>query len=94
MAASFLSGSIFVTSLVAALFFLRFWRQSGDRLFAIFAAAFTVFAANRLVLVGLDESNEARTYVYLIRLLAFVLIAAAIIDKNRSPANDSEEPRS
>ena len=83
MAASFLSGVTFLGSLVAALFFLRFWVQSRDRLFAMFALAFAVFGVNRLVLFVLDESNEARVYVYLVRLLAFMLIAAAIIDKNR-----------
>jgi hypothetical protein len=84
MAASFLGGVIFAGSLVASLFFLRFWVRSRDRLFAIFALAFALLAANRLVLVALDESNEARTYVYLSRLFAFLLIAAAIVDKNRS----------
>lgn len=83
MAASFLSGVIFLGSLVAALFFLRFWVQSRDRLFAMFALAFAVLGVNRLVLVVLDESNEARVYVYLVRLLAFLLIAVAIVDKNR-----------
>jgi hypothetical protein len=84
MATSFLGGFIFLASLVASLFFLRFWTQSRDRLFAIFALAFAVLGANRLILVALDESNEARTYVYLVRLFAFVLIALAIVDKNRS----------
>jgi hypothetical protein len=84
MAASFLGGVIFLGCLVAALFFLRFWVQSRDRLFAMFALAFAVLALNRGVLAGLDETNEARTYVYLARLLAFLLIAVAIVDKNRS----------
>jgi hypothetical protein len=84
MAASFLGGVVFFASLVVALYFLRFWRQSGDRLFAIFAVAFAVFAVNRLVLLALDESDEARTYVYLVRFLAFALIAIGIVDKNRS----------
>lgn len=81
--ADFLSGVIFAGSLTAALFFLRFWRQTGDRLFAIFSLAFTLFAANRLLLAILDESNEARTWVYVMRLVSFVLIIAAVADKNR-----------
>ena len=88
MAASFLGGVVFMASLTVAAFFLRFWRQSGDRLFALFALAFAVLAVDRLVLVVLDESNEARPYVYLVRLLAFVLIAAAIVDKNRSSSGE------
>ena len=82
----FLSGVIFAGSLTAALFFFRFWRPSGDRLFAIFAFAFVLFAASRLGLAVLDEANEARAWVYLLRLATFVLIIVAIVDKNRPRA--------
>jgi hypothetical protein len=69
---------------VAALAFLRFWTETRDRLFAIFAAAFLVFAVNRVVLTILSEDDEGRTIVYLVRFLAFALIAFAILDKNRA----------
>ena len=85
----FLSGVICAGSLTAALFFLRFWRQSGDRLFAIFSLAFVLLAVSRLLLAALDEANEARTWVYLLRLATFVLIIAAVVDKNRSPTRGS-----
>jgi hypothetical protein len=84
----FFDGGTFVASLVIALFFFRFWRQTRDRLFGIFALAFTVFAINRAILSSLDESADGRVIVYLVRLLAFVLIIGAIVDKNR-PARDS-----
>lgn len=80
---AFISGATCLTSGAIALFFARFWRQSGDRLFAFFALAFTVFAANRLILVLLGDDDENATYVYTARLAAFVLIIAAIVDKNR-----------
>ena len=80
---AFLNGASVVASAAIALFFLRFWRASADRLFAIFALAFGVFAANRLILFLLDDENENRTYVYLARLAVFVLIIVAIVDKNR-----------
>jgi len=64
------------------LFFLRFWRATSDRLFGILALAFLVFAVNRVILTALDDDDEARTLVYLVRLLAFALIALAILDKN------------
>jgi hypothetical protein len=80
----FISGAITVSSALIALFFLRFWRDTGDRLFAIFALAFAIFASNRIVLTALDETDEARTYVYLIRFAAFLLIVIAILDKNRA----------
>lgn len=78
----FLQGATMLASLGVALFFLKYWRRTGDRLFAVFAAAFTVFAANRAVLAMLEEDSEARTYVYLLRALTFLLIAFAIVDKN------------
>lgn len=80
----FLSGATMLASFAIALFFLRYWRQTADRLFAIFALAFTVFACSRIFLTILDEANEARPYVYLLRLAAFVLIIVAIVDKNRA----------
>lgn len=83
----FLSGGTTVAALAIGLFFLRYWRRTGDRFFAIFALAFWVFAANRVVLLMLgDEQEAARTVVYLFRLAAFLLIIAAIVDKNRSSA--------
>jgi uncharacterized membrane protein HdeD (DUF308 family) len=65
-----------------ALFFLRFWRDTADRLFLIFAVAFGVFAVNRILLSVLDDQSEARTAVYLARAIAFGLIALAVVDKN------------
>ena len=81
-----LNGATAFGSLVIALFFFRFWRQTADRLFAAFALAFGIFAVNRFVLALLEEDDEARPYVYLVRLLAFLVIIAAIVDKNRPRA--------
>jgi hypothetical protein len=78
----FIGGASFMASLVIALYFLQFWRQTGDRLFAMFSLAFAVFAGNRLFLTFLDEAHEGRTYVYLVRFLAFLLILGAIVEKN------------
>jgi hypothetical protein len=79
-----LSGAMIMGCLVAALFFLRFWKRTRDRLFAMFAAAFTMMAVNRFILSALAEESEMRVPVYVARLLAFLLILGAIIDKNRS----------
>jgi hypothetical protein len=81
---SFVAGAICLAYLIAALFFLRFWKETGERLFAMFAIAFGVLAANRALLVLLREVHEAHSWLYLVRLLAFVLILAAILDKNRA----------
>lgn len=80
----FLSGAMMMGCLVAALFFLRFWKRTRDRLFAMFAAAFAMMAVNRFILSALAEESEMRVPVYVARLLAFLLILSAIIDKNRS----------
>ena len=82
----FLAGASFLAAAAIALFFARFWRETGDRFFALFALAFAIFAANRLALTILDDESEARTVVYLVRAAAFALIVAAIVDKNRTPA--------
>ena len=68
---------------MAGLFFLRFWRKTRDRLFAIFAVAFWALASERVVL-EIVSVNEFRPYVYGIRLFAFGLIILAIVDKNRA----------
>lgn len=84
-ASVFLSGATAMACLAIGLYFLRFWRQTGDRFFAIFALAFWVFAANRVALLLVDEESESvRTAIYAIRLAAFLLIVVAILDKNRA----------
>jgi len=80
----FLSGVLTMGYLVASIFFLRFHRQSGDRLFAWFSAAFFILAVQRVLVVALATSEYAEV-VYVVRLLAFVLILIAIWDRNRRP---------
>ena len=76
------SGAIMLGMIGIALFFLRFWRSTGDRLFAMFAAAFALLGLERMLLHFLGTS-EFRPGVYLVRLVAFVLIILAIVEKNR-----------
>lgn len=80
----YLNGAIMMGFLIGGLFFLRFFRQTRERLFAIFAASFFVLAAERLVLAGVPPDAEFRPFIYLIRLTAYLLIIVAIVDKNRS----------
>lgn len=84
-----LSGASVFASVLIALGFGRFWRDTGDRFFLLFAVAFAIFAVNRTLLSTLDDESEARALVYLARAVAFGIIIAAIVDKNRpdrSPA--------
>lgn len=80
----FLLGVIFITSMIAGLFFLKFWRRTKDILFLAFAAAFMIEGLNRLRFLVVDPADEFRPGIYLVRLLAFALIIAAIVWKNRA----------
>jgi hypothetical protein len=79
----FLMGAMAMASWIAGLFFLRFWRDTGDRLFAAFAIAFWLLGATRIALAWHVTTEEEHGYIYWIRLAAFVLILLAIVDKNR-----------
>ncbi len=78
----FMGGAVGGGYVVAALFFLKFWRRTGDGLFAAFAAAFLLMAANQVVPVLFGIPDEALGGVYLLRLGAFLLIILAILRKN------------
>lgn len=78
----FINGAIALGYWVAGMFFLRFWRQSRDRLFAIFAISFWILGIQR-ALISVPSWVEHPTWLYGIRLGAFLLILGAVIDKNR-----------
>ena len=80
----FIQGAIMMGCAAIALFFLRFWRKTGDRFFAAFAVAFGLMAIRRLLQSIFRVSSEHVHYFYLIQLLAFTVIVWAIIDKNRA----------
>jgi uncharacterized protein DUF5985 len=91
-----LVGGIATASLAAGLFFFRFWRATRDRFFLFFALSFWIEGFNRLLLYGLVGPDEDAPVYYLVRLLAYGLILAAIVDKNRGRqrgASVSAEPR-
>ena len=75
-------GGIVVASLVVGLFFLKFWARTRDRFFLFFATSFWIEAVNRAVLGLVIDPNEDRPLFYMIRLVSFLLILVAIIDKN------------
>ena len=80
---AFLRGAIAMSCLVAGLFFLRFWRDSRERLMLVLASSFFILGASWVMLAtsGLDE--EANAPIFALRALAFGLIAVGILDKNR-----------
>lgn len=83
MSEPFISGAVSMGLLVISLFFLRFWRETRDRLFLFFAAAFLLLLVERLTREAFDIRTEWSPAIYLIRLTAFVMIIVAIYDKNR-----------
>ena len=80
---TFLSGATTLGFLIVGLFFLRFWHQTRDILFAAFAAAFALLGLNQALLALTELQVEERSWLYLLRLAAFLLIIAAIGYKNR-----------
>jgi hypothetical protein len=79
----FLLGALASALLVAALFFVRFYRRTRDRFFAFLGTAFSIMSVNQLTLALLGEDSEYKSWPYLVRLAAFGLILVGIYDKNR-----------
>ena len=79
----FLAGAITFGFVVCALFFLRFWQRTHDFLFLSFAIAFLLLGLVQAILALGDIPVEERSWVYAIRLVAFLLILFAIVRKNR-----------
>jgi hypothetical protein len=78
----FLQGATMLGAFAIALFFLRYWRDTGDRFFAVFALAFGLFGVSRIALHSLAADSETRTWVYALRAAAFAAIIIAVVDKN------------
>lgn len=80
----FMLGLLVMACLVAGMFFMRFWRRTGDRLFGLFAIALFLLGTNWLLLACTSRDETRDVLFYLLRLLAFVLILVGIVDKNRA----------
>jgi len=78
----FVGGLIAMGYAVAGMFFLRFWSRTRDGLFGAFAVAFWLMALNQALVVILNIPREEQSWIYLLRLAAFVLIIVAILKKN------------
>lgn len=88
---SVISGAILLGYWAIGVFFSRFWRAKGDRFLGFFAIAFWLLAIERLLLILVDLENEMRPYVYTVRLVAFLFILYAILDKNRKTVPPPEK---
>ena len=82
-----LLGAVIMGDVIAALFFVRFWKVTDDRFFLFFAASFIAIAVSRVVV---DEGLPPVGYEpwgYLLRILSYVFIIAGILYKNTVKAN-------
>lgn len=80
--AAFSGGALTLGWLAIGIFFLKFWRRTGDGLFLAFAVAFALLAINQAVPVLFGVPSEHQGYIYLLRLAAFLLIILAVLRKN------------
>jgi hypothetical protein len=85
-----LLGAIAMASLTIGLFFLRFWKDTGDRFFLFFAVSFLLEGLNRAALGLVADPNEGRPFFYFVRFLSYVLILIAIAHKNRAKATHAQ----
>lgn len=87
---SFFAGIAMCAFLASAIFFLKFWRASGDKFFLYFSVACGLLAFERVLLLILlpdihigAHTPESQAWVYLVRLAAFLVIIGAVIERNR-----------
>lgn len=83
MLEQFLSGAIVMGFAVACLLFLNYFRKTRKSLFLIFAASFALLSINYFLLAITQIPNEERSFLYVIRLLAFSLIIFAIVRSSK-----------
>ena len=83
--AAFTAGALTLGWLAIGVFFLKFWRRTGDGLFLAFAVAFALLATNQAVPALFGVPSEDQGYIYLLRLAAFLLIILAVLRKNLRP---------
>ena len=78
----FFSGAVVMGFAFAGLFFLKFWKKTRDSLFLAFTLAFWLLGLTQALLTFSNVPVEERSWLYLLRLAAFVLILIAIWRKN------------
>lgn len=83
---TFIAGAVVAGFALAGLFFLKFWKRTRDELFLAFTAAFWLLGVTQALLTFSQVPVEERSWLYLLRLAAFLLILGAIWRKNAKPA--------
>jgi uncharacterized membrane protein YbhN (UPF0104 family) len=78
----FVTGRTTMSFIVIGVYFVKFWTRTRDSLFIAFAIAFWLLAANQALLSLDTVPREERSWIYLLRVAAFIFIAIAIVRKN------------
>ena len=86
MILTFIAGAVVAGFTLAGLFFLKFWKRTHDELFLAFTAAFWLLGITQALLTFSHVPVEERSWLYLLRLAAFLLILVAIWRKNAKRA--------
>jgi hypothetical protein len=79
----FLAGAVALGYMLAAMFFLRFWKRTADVLFLCFSVAFALLSIGQIVVASANIYVEDSSAAYLVRLAAFAIIILAVWRKNR-----------
>ena len=87
MIEEFLGGAIAMGFAVAALFFLKFWHRTREKLFLAFSGSFLLLAVTQALLTLSGVPTEERSQLYLLRLMAFLLLLGAMWWQNRRGKN-------
>jgi hypothetical protein len=74
-----LSGVVTIGFILAAALSLRRGREAGDRLLVAFGVALALLAANQLLALWLGYEHENVGYVYLLRVIGYLVILATLI---------------
>lgn len=82
--AVFLSGIIFATFAASGLFFFKFFKKTRETFFLVFAIACWFLAVERVAFLYCGRDAEAHSWVFLLRLTAFLLLIVAIVRANRA----------
>jgi Na+-translocating ferredoxin:NAD+ oxidoreductase RnfA subunit len=77
--------------LVAAACFLRAWQKTAERLFLALASAFMLFALNDIIRPAIATFVlEPGGFIYALRILGFVVIVGALVDRNHTLSKRSD----
>ena len=77
-----LLGAVIMGDVIAALFFVRYWKITGDRFFLFFAASFVAIAVSRVVVDEEIPPVGYEPFGYMIRIVSYLFIIAGILYKN------------